>query len=38
MANLKLDQQEAFERRRRQARARRARLEDFAAQLLRASG
>ena len=37
MANLKLDQQEAFERLRRQARARRARLEDFAAQLLRAA-
>ena len=35
MANLRLDQQEAFERLRRQARARRARLEDFAAQLLR---
>jgi AmiR/NasT family two-component response regulator len=35
MANLKLDQQEAFERLRRQARARRARLEDFAAELLR---
>ena len=37
MANLRLDQQEAFERLRRQARARRARLEDFAAQLLRAA-
>jgi two-component system, response regulator PdtaR len=35
MANLRLDQQEAFERLRRQARARRARLEDFAAELLR---
>jgi two-component system, response regulator PdtaR len=35
MANLKLDQQEAFDRLRRQARARRARLEDFAAELLR---
>ena len=35
MANLRLDQQEAFERLRRQDRARRARLEDFAAELLR---
>lgn len=35
MANLRLDQQEAFERLRRQARARRARLEDVAAELLR---
>jgi two-component system, response regulator PdtaR len=35
MANLRLDQQEAFERLRRQARTRRARLEDFAAELLR---
>ena len=35
MAKLTLDQQEAFERLRRQARARRARLEDFAAELLR---
>jgi response regulator NasT len=35
MANLRLDQQEAFERLRGQARARRARLEDFAAELLR---
>ena len=35
MANLRLGQQEAFERLRRQARARRARLEDFAAELLR---
>ncbi|MGC1460512.1 MAG: ANTAR domain-containing protein [Steroidobacteraceae bacterium] len=35
MANLKLDQQEAFERLRRQARARRVRLEDFAVELLR---
>ncbi len=35
MANLRIDQQEAFERLRRQARARRARLEDFAADLLR---
>ncbi len=35
MANLRLDQREAFERLRRQARARRARLEDFAAELLR---
>jgi AmiR/NasT family two-component response regulator len=37
MASLKLDQQEAFERLRRQARSRRARLEDFAAELLRAA-
>jgi AmiR/NasT family two-component response regulator len=35
MASLRLDQQEAFERLRRQARARRARLEDLAAELLR---
>jgi len=35
MDNLRLDQQEAFERLRRQARTRRARLEDFAAELLR---
>jgi two-component system, response regulator PdtaR len=35
MANLRLDQQEAFDRLRSQARARRARLEDFAAELLR---
>ena len=35
MANLRLDQQEAFERLRRQARARRARLEDIAVELLR---
>jgi response regulator NasT len=35
MANLKLDQQEAFECLRRQARARRTRLEDFAGELLR---
>ncbi len=35
MANLRLDQQEAFERLRRQARARRTRLEEFAAELLR---
>jgi len=35
MANLNLDQQDAFERLRRQARARRTRLEDFAAELLR---
>lgn len=35
MASLKLDQQEAFDRLRRQARARRAKLEDFAAELLR---
>jgi AmiR/NasT family two-component response regulator len=35
MANLRLDQQEAFERLRRQARTRRARLEDVAAELLR---
>jgi AmiR/NasT family two-component response regulator len=35
MANLRLDQQEAFERLRRQARTRRARLEDLAAELLR---
>jgi two-component system, response regulator PdtaR len=37
MANLRLDQQEAFERLRRQARARRSRLEDLAAELLRAA-
>jgi AmiR/NasT family two-component response regulator len=37
MANLRLDQQEAFERLRRQARTRRARLEDLAAELLRAA-